>query len=236
MFKHKKIIWKRFAVLYVCVYLSLSLVTFLLTHQIIHLMIIWNLFLAVLPFGFSTLYVASFAARRAQQARLWGMLWLFFFPNSPYLVTDFIHLQGTTFIYDVPNTFSSVSYSTALINWMSLIQIGIAVLAGTWCGMLSLQIVDTQLRRRWGTFIADLSIIIFCLISGYAVYIGRFLRLNSWDILHPLLLLNTLKLGLNHFAIEFSLMFASFIFMIYGVFVLLFAHVFSVQRLPFRRK
>jgi hypothetical protein len=58
--------------------------------------LVWNLFLAWLPYLWS-LWALSIHRRRPH--RWWllllpGALWLLFFPNAPYLVTDLIHLRG----------------------------------------------------------------------------------------------------------------------------------------------
>ncbi|MFT8362526.1 MAG: DUF1361 domain-containing protein [Sporolactobacillus sp.] len=203
------------------VYLLYSVIVYMLTHQFVHIMMIWNLFLAALPLVFAFIYGKCLERKHVLLARLFGLLWLCFFPNSPYLITDFIHLQGITFIYDVPTVYSAVSYSTALISWMSLLQIGIAVIAGICIGMLSFAIVIREIDARWGRAIALLANLVFCLISGYSVYVGRFLRLNSWDIVNPMQLVHKLSLSINRFTVEFSLLFAFFIFMIFGLFALL---------------
>lgn len=203
------------------IYLLYSIIVYMLTHQFVHLMMIWNLFLAVLPLAFAFIYSKFLEQKHVLLARLFGLLWLCFFPNSPYLITDFIHLQGITFIYDIPSVYSPVSYSTALVSWMSLIQIGIAVVAGIGTGMLSFALIIREVRERWGRAIALLANLIFCSISGYSVYVGRFLRLNSWDIINPLRLAHKLSLSINRFSVEFSLLFSFFIFMIFGLFALL---------------
>ena len=55
--------------------------------------LVWNLILAWVPLGFA---IAAYSrARRARRSRGWLLvLWLLFFPNAPYLLTDFIHLGG----------------------------------------------------------------------------------------------------------------------------------------------
>jgi len=54
--------------------------------------------------------------------------------------------------------------------------------------------------------------------SGYAVYLGRFLRLNSWDVLRPMLLLQRALLYTDGFALWFSASFGAYIFCTYCVF------------------
>ena len=56
------------------------------------------------------------------------------------------------------------------------------------------------------------------LLCGYGVYIGRFLRLNTWDVLQPKTLMTTLLTNINKFTILFSFMLAAFYFAAYFIF------------------
>src|SRR5262245_17904232 len=66
-----------------------------LSHSPDYIFMVWNLFLAWVPYVWS---LAAAASRRRAPAAWWrlilpGALWLLFFPNAAYLVTDFIHLR-----------------------------------------------------------------------------------------------------------------------------------------------
>ena len=67
-----------------------------------------------------------------------------------------------------------------------------------------------MLHRFW--------MIAISLLNGYGVYIGRFLRLNSWDILHPVFLIQKLLGNIDRFTIVFSLMIAVFYLVAYWIF------------------
>lgn len=128
---------------------------------------LWNLFLAGIPLGFSLLL---------QKVRH-GLLalpllggWLLFFPNAPYVLTDLIHLRARA---DMPLWF----------DLMLLLSFG---LAGLWLGFQSLRIVHHWLAARTSAALAWAFVLGSLMLSGFGIYLGRFLRWNSWDILrHP---------------------------------------------------
>lgn len=131
-----------------------------------YLFLLWNLLLAAIPLFFSSL--AANAGRFA--ARCYALLWLLFFPNSMYIITDLVHLkprQAIPFWYDI------------------LLLISVAT-NGVLMGMRSLYNMEQWLR----TFIHGkyLHTILFMLLlaCGYGIYLGRYQRRNSWDVItHP---------------------------------------------------
>ena len=135
--------------------------------------LIWNLFLAWIPLGMA--YAASsFAMRRRNLFITMPMaviLWLLFFPNSPYILTDLQHLSH-------PQPFIPVWFDMLLINWFAW--------TGTLLGVFSLFLMQDIVRRAFGRIAGWAFVIVVGLLSGLGIYIGRFLRWNSWDIiLHP---------------------------------------------------
>lgn len=84
-----------FLVLALSLALSFALigVRVLLTGRLTFIFLLWNLFLAAIPFGLSA---ALRLAARPPQMRLLlpvGLVWLLFFPNAPYIITDLFHLE-----------------------------------------------------------------------------------------------------------------------------------------------
>jgi uncharacterized membrane protein len=127
----------------------------------------WNLLLAWIPFIFSSLL---FEFKKLREKRFFSMLilaiWLFFLPNAFYLITDFVHLSATPHVglwYDVALIFAYVAAGFAL-GIHSIAQID------------QLYLQDIKKWHRT-TLIAGL----FFLIS-FGIYLGRFLRWNSWDV------------------------------------------------------
>jgi uncharacterized membrane protein len=127
----------------------------------------WNLFLAWIPLGFALLLYDG--ARRGTRG-LWllaiGGLWLLFFPNAPYLMTDLKYLwelDGAPFWYDA-------------------VMAGSAALAGLALGFLSLFLVHAVVQRRFGAVWAWVGVWALLLLSSVGVFLGRFQRFNSWDV------------------------------------------------------
>jgi uncharacterized membrane protein len=143
--------------------------------------LIWNLFLAWLPLIFASIGVRVAAKRASLLA--FTALWLLFFPNALYLVTDLIHLRDTP---QVP-------------LWYDAIMIFSFALTGLLLGLLSLYLMQSMVTRRFGQVAGWLFAVTMLGISSYGVYVGRFLRWNSWDIIaHPTTLLNDILNSLFH--------------------------------------
>jgi uncharacterized membrane protein len=133
--------------------------------------LIWNLFLAWIPFA---LAVAVYDGWRRKRARgtlvVLGALWLLFFPNAPYIVTDFVHLERTA---DAPYWYDAVTVSA--FAW-----------TGVLLGFASLFLVQTVVRQWRGVVAGWVFAAVALALGSLGIYLGRVLRLNSWDALeHP---------------------------------------------------
>lgn len=129
----------------------------------------WNLFLAWIPLGL------ALSLERILRTKLWSswlalvvtLLWLGFLPNSFYILTDFIHVQ------EVPRV--DVVFD--------VVMLGSFTLNGFILGFISLFIVHTELRKRLSAVFSGVLAAAVLLISSFAIYIGRDLRWNTWDVL-----------------------------------------------------
>ncbi|MES2703548.1 MAG: DUF1361 domain-containing protein [Bacteroidota bacterium] len=139
----------------------------------------WNVFLGVVPLYFS--YLLPRAGKRSAWLLLGG--WLLFFPNAMYIVTDLFHLRERP---GVP-------------QWLDLLILFSAALNGLIMGFLSLQNVEQFLRTKIKpAHIHKIAFPIFVL-CGYGIYLGRYLRFNSWDIIsHPLSLFSYMGNSIIH--------------------------------------
>ncbi len=159
-----------------------------------------------MPLGFAFVAEVGWRAhwsRRALLVPLFG--WLLFFPNAPYIVTDVIHLRESP---DSPLWFD------ALI----LMSMGIA---GLVVGFVSLRMVQLIISAsfNWALgWVVSLSVLV---LSGFGIYLGRFARYNSWDILSSprSLLYDVRSLAVdpisNRRAIAISAVFTAFLLVTY---------------------
>lgn len=129
----------------------------------------WNLLLGWIPLGF-----AWWLVRRLTTSRwltfanvVLSLLWLGFLPNAFYIVSDFIHIRDTG---DISMLFDIVMLTSFTFNGFVL-------------GYISLYMVHQQLRSRLSRLQADGLVGLVLLMCSFAIYLGRHLRWNSWDIL-----------------------------------------------------
>jgi uncharacterized membrane protein len=169
--------------------------------------LIWNLFLAWLPLVFALLACELFRSGRGNGWKLGalGGAWLLFFPNAPYIFTDVIHLV----------------YRAHRFFWVDLLLILICALTGLVLGFVSLYLMQSLVRRRYGWMAGWLFVAVVTGLSGFGIYLGRFLRFNSWDVVaQPVKLFN----GISNWAANplansqtftFPVLFAIFLLLAY---------------------
>jgi uncharacterized membrane protein len=177
-----------------------------------HLGLVWNLFLAWVPLGFAL--ATARAARRPIFRRgpvlAFGAAWLVFFPNAPYLFTDLVHL----------------AWRRPPVFWTDLVLVLLFALTGLALGFLSLYLMQSLVTRRVGWVWGWGFVAVTAALSGVGLYIGRFLRWNSWDVLlNPVDLLRdvahcALRLPADARPALLAALFAVFVFLAY---VLLYA-------------
>ncbi len=136
------------------------------TRQSYGLFLVWNLFLAWIPFAISIVLFEKSNVKKWVQYLLFGM-WLLFFPNAPYIITDFFHLQQR----------SPVPY------WYDLLTMFWAAWNGLLMGFISLLYIEHFLRTKFSVKVVE-KMVYFCIIlCSFGVYAGRYLRWNSWDVI-----------------------------------------------------
>jgi uncharacterized membrane protein len=175
------------------------------TRRMQYASLLWNLFLAWMPMVFALL-ACEHQKKHANPS--WRFLafaaaWLIFFPNAPYIFTDIIHL---TDYYDH--------------FWVDLMLILINALTGLIIGFVSLYLMQSCVRRIGGEIISWLFIVAVALLSGFGISLGRFLRLNSWDIATPWKTFHRIGAWVIQSpdypgSVLFSILFATFVFLAY---------------------
>jgi uncharacterized membrane protein len=153
------------------------------TNRLTYTFLVWNLFLAWIPFVLA-LALYDGARRRWPAAVLatLGLGWLLFFPNAPYMVTDVIH----------------VGPSQGAPLWFDSLTITAAAFSGLLLGFVSLGLVQAVARRAAGAAWSWALVGGVLTIASVGIYIGRFQRLNSWDVVqrpHELVALARIRLA-----------------------------------------
>ena len=129
--------------------------------------LVWNLILAWIPYLISRMSL-TFLKKKSKMFFIWIalFLWFIFFPNAPYILTDLIHLQH--------------------LNVAPLWYEAIMIFSFAWTGLIlsfySLTNIQTLVTEMYGKVLGWIVIIFSIILSGFGIYIGRFLRWNSWDI------------------------------------------------------
>ena len=138
-------------------------------HSFAYAYLVWNLFLAWLPLMFVAWLIRLLMDRRWSSWPGIGvsLLWLVFLPNSFYMISDFIHLDG---VDRVDILYDAVMFTSFIFT-------------GVLLGFASLYLVHLEFRRRMDGRQAAWWIAGTLLLCCFAIYVGRDLRWNSWDIL-----------------------------------------------------
>ncbi|MFK7970794.1 MAG: DUF1361 domain-containing protein [Bacteroidia bacterium] len=177
---------------------SLVAIRCYLTGHATFLFLVWNLFLAWIP-----LIISSGVKSLKGGGFIWLIPWLLFLPNAPYILTDLLHLRPRP----------------ASPYWFDLIILTSSAITGLMIGITSLMQVEKLIRSQLPSWFTHLSVLGICLLTGFGIYLGRFQRWNSWDLIsHPLRLLRDAASLLTQIEpMSFTLTFGLFIALIYQV-------------------
>ena len=131
--------------------------------KLMFLFLAWNLFLAWIPWIISAFAIPRFSWANPAKWVLGGV-WLLFLPNAPYILTDLVHLRQRATIPFWLDLLLILSFA------FTALMLGIASLRHIW------QEVKVIPRLR------QLLLPAVCVLSAFGVYVGRYLRWNSWDV------------------------------------------------------
>jgi uncharacterized membrane protein len=132
--------------------------------------LIWNLILAWIPLALAALSY-RIATRRSDPAR-WivvpvALVWLLFFPNAPYIVTDFVHLG---------------EFHDAVPIWFDVMLIAWYAWTGLLLGIVSLRLMQEIVTRAAGSVAGWGLVVLVTVLGSIGIYWGRFLGWNSWNV------------------------------------------------------
>jgi uncharacterized membrane protein len=178
------------------------------THTPSHIFLVWNLFLAWIPM---IMALAVYNSHKKQSRLNWlvmvgcALAWLVFMPNAPYIVTDIVNLHPQ----------SSMPF------WYDVILFAAFEWTGVFLGLVSLFLMQEIVRKTAGRVAGWLFALGVLALSSFGIYLGRFLRWNSWDVIaNPGELLGeiaaTIRHPIAHFeTYVFSALFSFFIICTY---------------------
>jgi len=181
-----------------------------LTGEIRFYFMMWNLFLAWLPYAASVTATFFFrnlpaGAFRYTIVAALGVLWLLFFPNAAYLTTDFVHIIANRQEYLVNGTFG-------YLVWYDVVLFFFFAWCGIFLGFLSFYQFHRLVALRAGKAAGWMFVAAASLLCGYGVFLGRIVRLNSWDALvDPIGLLGQVLDHVHRSGAAFSLLFSVFV-------------------------
>ncbi len=161
----------------VCIALVAGRMAF--SHTIHLRFLVWNLFLAwvPLPFAWLSYRMEMRGGRRHYWVLVPAVIWLLFFPNAPYILTDFLHLG---------------QYPDNVPEWFDVMLIAWFALTGLMLGLVSLRMMQEVVARAAGARVAWVFVVAVTALGSFGVYLGRFLRWNSWNVFQdPLKLADT---------------------------------------------
>jgi uncharacterized membrane protein len=148
--------------------LGISVFRFVYTDTKTFLFLNWNLFLSFVPWALSSLLIIYPHLQKNKFLTLIVLgAWLLFFPNAPYILTDLFHLK----------------LKSSVPKWFDLMLILSFAWTGLLFGMLSLSDIERILAKNIKPFWASVLCVAILFVASFGVYLGRFLRWNSWDII-----------------------------------------------------
>ncbi len=189
------------------IYLFTAFCTSLLIYRIYKseglsfIFLAWNLFLAFIPW-----WISNYLKKKERLGFVHIpllVLWLLFLPNSPYILTDLFHLR--------PREYFPLWYDLVLV--LSFALIGMMVF------LKSLKDMFGMLQKYIKpTYLAIIIPFIFWLIS-FGLYLGRYLRFNSWNVInHPFQLMRqSFGILFEKDTIAFTFIFSIFLAFLYYI-------------------
>jgi uncharacterized membrane protein len=184
--------------------------------------LVWNLFLAWIPFVLAY-FAYAFSWKKPLLyfiLPIMAFLWLIFFPNAPYILTDLQHLAKET-------SSAPVWYDVIVMIWFSW--------TGLLLGLVSLYLMHDIVQRTFGRWFGWAFVLFVSGLSSFGVYLGRFVRFNSWDILNDPKEIVVTVLGLaidpSRRLVAFTILFTIFYLFVYLT-LYSFAHLLQEQSAP----
>lgn len=144
------------------------------TQHLTYVFVLWNVFLASLPWIFALMATRAASRNKMMSCMVWSVAWLLFFPNAPYLITDLVHM---------PNAGTSLWWYDLLILVCGMVA-GLALAWYSWTRIREIARILTSPK------VSTILSYFWLYACAFGMYLGRFSRWNSWDVMrdpYPLL-------------------------------------------------
>ena len=157
--------WLFLSVIFSCLLLMARVAE---TGKFTYAFLLWNLFLAFVPYG-----ITQWLSRNVQvieskwKLAIVLLVWLLFIPNAFYIITDLFHLE----------------HFDQAPKWFDLLMVFSFAWNGLLLGIISVRKVQLILNMVSGRILSNLAVFIVMWLNAFGVYLGRYLRFNSWDII-----------------------------------------------------
>ena len=137
------------------------------TGEPLFLFLVWNLFLALIPYFISRRIIKK--ANSNKRFFFWAgtIVWLLFLPNSFYILTDLFHLD----------------MNETVPLWFDLALLLSFAWSGLLAGTLSIRHMERYFEVNYGPASDLFFLYPVMFLNALGIYIGRYLRFNSWDVL-----------------------------------------------------
>ncbi|BCR35118.1 DUF1361 domain-containing protein [Mariniplasma anaerobium] len=161
-----------------CLFVGMSFILGVSLSNGLIIFLSWNMVLAIIVYLLSVLVVILY---KKKTHKIWIIssivAYVIFFPNSFYIITDFIHFEHYNFFNMYPNI-----YELDIYDWYVFFDIVVGALIALKLGILSISNIKSICSDKLKTF-EYLGLTALFVLSSIGIYLGRFIRLNSWNIL-----------------------------------------------------
>jgi uncharacterized membrane protein len=197
-------------------FVILSIIVYLIVGRGIHFMMAWNALLAFVPIGL--IYLFNQYKNTKYLNWLLFFVWLFFYPNSLYLITDLIYLNQDSFMQD-QGMYMGLLYLQDFDAYLGFFHLFLGAMYGVMLSLISFkyfyQYLEENAKKLQPYFYFGIPLIV-----SIAIYIGRFLRLNSWDILNPFNVIREFYNSINGFTFVYIALFSLIQYVLFGYYIL----------------
>jgi uncharacterized membrane protein len=138
-----------------------------ITGRRVFIFFLWNLFLAILPYLSSEVARYFGSKNKRFSALVFVLFAILFLPNSPYIITDLFHLRERA---EMPLWFDTMLVFSVALSGLVLFYVTLFSLRST-------------LQLLWGKILAEITVLFVTFLCSFGIYLGRYLRFNSWDVM-----------------------------------------------------